>query len=155
MDLCGIDRLSLRAASRFAVVVQLVHHAKKERLGLTVGADGDPPSLPSVVGVWPAADFLEREAYDMYGIVFDGHPNLTRILLPEEWEGHPLRKDYGVGKVPVEFVAQPFLQVEAPGQAPTSEEADREVDDLGQPARRQRAGAAGEKSSEPQTEANQ
>lgn len=134
-DLCGIDAIGLErgAQGRFEVVVQFLHHARKERTSVRVKAEGDPPTLPSVVELWPSVDFMEREAFDMFGIVFDGHPNLTRILMPEEWEGHPLRKDYGVGKVPVEFVAQPFLQVEGPGQAPNPREAGIEVDRLGQP----------------------
>ena len=70
---------------------------------MVVGVDGEPPAVPSVTGIWPGANWFEREAYDMFGIVFEGHPNLTRILMPDEWEGHPLRKDYSVGKVPVEY----------------------------------------------------
>jgi NADH:ubiquinone oxidoreductase subunit C len=96
--------------------------------------------VPSVTEVWPTAAFMEREAYDLFGIVFDGHPRLARILMPDDWEGHPLRKDYGVGKVPVEFVPQPLLQVQAPGQSPRPAEAGVDADRLGQggePARRE------------------
>jgi NADH:ubiquinone oxidoreductase subunit C len=100
---------------------------------LHVAAEGEPPTIPSVVERWPGADFMEREAFDMFGIVFDGHPNLTRILMPDEWEGHPLRKDYGVGKVPVEFTPQPFLQIDTPGQAPDGGESGVDLDRLGQP----------------------
>ena len=63
--------------------------------------DGD--SLDSVVAVWPAADWLEREQYDLMGIRFDGHPNLARLLMEDDWEGHPLRKDYPIGGEPVRF----------------------------------------------------
>lgn len=132
VDLCGVDRMGLGEDPRFVVVCQLLNTDRKERQSLHVVADGEPPTLPSVVETWPVADFMEREAYDMFGIIFDGHPNLTRILMPDEWEGYPLRKDYGVGKVPVEFVPQPFLQIDAPGQAPDAIGAGVKVDSLGQ-----------------------
>ncbi len=133
IDLCGLDRLRLAPkAERFEVVVQLLHPQRKERQMLHIAAEGDPPTLPSISDVWPTANFMEREAYDMFGIVFEGHPNLTRILMPEEWEGHPLRKDYGVGKVAVEFIEQPFMQITAPGQAPNVGESGAHVDRLGQ-----------------------
>lgn len=131
-DLCGLDRLHLGAAERFGIVVQLLDRKNKKRQTIHVAAEGEPPKVPSVTSLWPTADFMEREAYDLMGIEFEGHPNLTRILMPEEWEGHPLRKDYGVGKVPVDFVPQPMLQIEGPGQAPSSEGAHRSVDRLGQ-----------------------
>jgi NADH:ubiquinone oxidoreductase subunit C len=146
-DLAGVDRLGYPGSThRFEIAVQLLHHERKERRGLFVAAADDAaPEIPSVVAIWPGADFLEREAYDMYGIVFTGHPNLTRILMPDEWEGHPQRKDYGVGKVPVEFVPQPLLQIDGIGQAPDASEARREVDHLGQagPPLRRLGGAPG------------
>ncbi len=80
---------------QFDVVVNLYSFAKNERLRLkTQAAEGEP--VASLAGVWPTANWLEREAFDMFGIVFQGHPNLTRILLPDEWQGHPLRKDYDI-----------------------------------------------------------
>ena len=80
---------------RFDVVLNLYSFAKNERLRLKVwAADGE--EVPSVVAVWPAANWQEREVFDMFGIIFSGHPNLKRILLPDEWQGYPLRKDYDI-----------------------------------------------------------
>jgi len=80
---------------RFDVVLNLYSFAKNERLRVKARA-GDGEQVPSVAGVWPTANWLEREAFDMFGIIFAGHPNLTRILLPDEWQGYPLRKDYDI-----------------------------------------------------------
>lgn len=80
---------------RFDVVLNLYSFAKNERLRLKAHAS-ETESVPSVTSVWPTANWLEREAFDMFGIRFEGHPNLKRILLPDEWQGHPLRKDYDI-----------------------------------------------------------
>ncbi len=74
-----------------------------ERLRVAVPVGGAQPEVPSISSVFPGANFYERETFDLFGIEFVGHPDLTRILLPDDWEGHPLRKDYGVGSVPVQF----------------------------------------------------
>jgi NADH:ubiquinone oxidoreductase subunit C len=131
-DLCGLDLIGFGDDPRFEVVCQLLHAATKKRVTVHIGAEGDPPTVPSVAELWPTSNFMEREAFDMFGIHFEGHPNLDRILMPDEWEGHPLRKDYGVGKVAIEFLPQPFLQIDAPGQSPNAEGAGRKVDELGQ-----------------------
>lgn len=78
----------------FEVVYHLYSYGKREPLVIKARCPRTDPSLPSVTGLWKAALFLERETYDLLGIRFDGHPNLQRILLPEPWVGHPLRKDY-------------------------------------------------------------
>ncbi len=80
---------------RFEVVYHLYSFKRNDRLRLKVVA-GEDEKVPSVVGVWPTADWLEREVYDMFGVTYEGHPNLKRILLPDEWVGHPLRKDYDI-----------------------------------------------------------
>ena len=89
---------------RFAVVYHLAHigDGPPERVRLQVLVnDGEP--VPTVVPVWPTADWHEREQFDLMGIVFDGHPNLRRLIMPSDWAGHPLRKDYPIGGEPVQF----------------------------------------------------
>lgn len=81
---------------RFHVAYHLLSHAKKERVRLKVRLTGDDATVESITSVWPAANFQERELFDLFGIRFLGHPNLRRILMPEDWEGHPLRRDYPV-----------------------------------------------------------
>ena len=99
----GLERSPEPKPKRFAVSYHLLRVSDDPaRLRLTAWLD-DGESIASVVPVWPAADWYEREAYDMMGIVFDEHPNLVRILMPEDWEGHPLRKDYPLGGEPVRF----------------------------------------------------
>jgi NADH-quinone oxidoreductase subunit C len=88
---------------RYEVVVGLLSHAGAERLRLRVQVPADDPTCPSLFDVHPGTEALEREAFDMFGIRFEGHPDLTRILMPEEWEGWPLRKDNPVGAIPVQF----------------------------------------------------
>ena len=81
---------------RFEVVYQLVCISRREKLRLKVRLSGKDPVLDSLVPVWPGANWLEREIFDLFGIRFAGHPDLRRILLPDDWEGHPLRRDYPV-----------------------------------------------------------
>ncbi len=120
---------------RDAENVQALNRERRERQTIHIAAEGEPPTVPSVTPLWPTANFMERETFDLMGIVFEGHPNLTRIMMPDGWEGHPLRKDYGVGKVPIDFLPQPLLQIQTPGQSSKSQEALQEVDELGQPAK--------------------
>ncbi|OFW55214.1 MAG: hypothetical protein A2V75_03445 [Actinobacteria bacterium RBG_16_70_17] len=104
IDLCAVDHLS-RPEGRFEVVVNLLSMRLPLRLRIHVAVPEEDPEVPSLSGVFAGANFFEREAYDLFGIRFAGHPDLTRILLPDEWEGHPLRKDTPVGAVPVQFKA--------------------------------------------------
>jgi len=95
-DLTAVDMLRLRATPRFDVVVTLYSIPNRQRLRLKAAVAEDQP-CPSLTGVYRAAGWLERECYDMFGIVFEGHPDLRRMLLAEDWdEGHPLRKDYPI-----------------------------------------------------------
>jgi NADH-quinone oxidoreductase subunit C len=88
---------------RLHVVYHLTSMTYRRRIRLEVSVDVDDAHVPSVVEVYPTADWHEREAWDMFGIVFDGHPALTRILMPDDWDGHPQRKDYPLGGIPVEY----------------------------------------------------
>jgi NADH-quinone oxidoreductase subunit C len=81
---------------RFEVVYHLLSIAKKERVRLKARLDGSSPVIESVTSVWPAANYYEREVFDLFGVRFTGHPHLERIMMPDNWEGHPLRKDYPV-----------------------------------------------------------
>lgn len=110
VDLTAVDYLlhggrsvpSDVVAQRFEVVVNLLSISKRERVRVRLQvAEGE--SVPSLFDIHPSTEAMEREVFDMFGIVFDGHPDLTRILMPEDWDGHPLRKDYSQGRIPVQF----------------------------------------------------
>ncbi len=92
---------------RFEVVVNLVRMEPVGRIRVRVPVPEAEPVLPSLFDLWPGTEAMEREAYDLFGIRFDGHPDLTRILMPEDWIGHPLRKDYDTGRIPVQFKGAP------------------------------------------------
>ena len=110
-DLCAVDYLTHPgrvlpdgfAAERFEVVVNLLDIEHRRRLRVRVQIPVDDATCPTLFDVHPGTEAMEREAFDMFGIVFSDHPDLTRILMPEDWEGHPLRKDYAVGVIPVQF----------------------------------------------------
>lgn len=111
IDLCGIDYLEFMDRAlpaevepqRFEVVVNLLDMAHRRRTRLRVQVPEADPTVASLFEIYPGTEAMEREAYDMFGILFADHPDLTRILMPEDWEGHPLRKDYEVGRIPVQF----------------------------------------------------
>src|SRR5579871_1503147 len=92
-DLTAVDWP--KREKRFEVILNMYSMEKNERLRLKVHASADE-RVPSVQGIWSTANWMEREVYDMFGVVFEGHPDLKRILLPDEWQGHPLRKDYDI-----------------------------------------------------------
>ncbi len=92
---------------RFEIVLNLISLERRERLRLRVQiADGEE-SLPTAFDLYPGTEAMEREVFDMFGIHFEGHPDPSRILMPEDWEGHPLRKDFSVGRIPVQFKGAP------------------------------------------------
>jgi NADH-quinone oxidoreductase subunit C len=94
VDIVGVDMMP--RVPRFDINYSLVATSIPARLRVKVRVDGEAPRLQSVVGIWPAAGFLEREVWDLLGVTFDGHPDLRRLLTPDDWTGHPLRKDYPV-----------------------------------------------------------
>lgn len=114
-DLCAVDYLTHAGRSlpegvapeRFEVVVSLLSMEGRERIRVRAQVPEEDPSIDSLFRLFPGSEAMEREAYDMFGIRFRGHPDMTRILMPEDWEGHPLRKDYSPGRIPVQFKAVP------------------------------------------------
>jgi len=115
VDLCGVDYLEHMGravvdgvtAERFELVINLINHQRGERTRLRVQVPESDPTIPSLFDVFPGTEAQEREAYDMYGFNFENHPDHTRILMPDGWHGHPLRKDFAVGTVPVQFKGAP------------------------------------------------
>jgi len=115
LDLFGVDYLAYpgRAVApginpeRFELVVTLMNHTTASRTRLRVQVPESEPVVPTLFDVYPGTEAAERETWDMFGISFDGHPDMTRILMPDGWEGHPLRKDFGLGAVPVQFKGAP------------------------------------------------
>ena len=103
--------------ARYEVVYQLRDMESREMIRVRAFVDGDPPHIDSVHDLFPPAGWDERETYDLFGIVFDGHPELTRILMPDDWVGHPLRRDYPVGGEPVEFSEEHEMWQTAPEKA--------------------------------------
>ena len=114
-DLCAVDYLTHPGRTlpagvqpeRFEVVVNLLSMSKRQRVRIRVQVPEHDCAVDSLFSVYPGTEALEREAFDLFGVIFTDHPDLTRILMPEEWEGHPLRKDYGIGRVPVQFKEAP------------------------------------------------
>ena len=110
-DLCGVDYLVFPQRSlpegvvpeRFEVVANLIDLDRRRRLRVRLQVPAVDPVAPSLFDLWPGTEAMERETYDMFGIRFDNHPDLTRILMPEEWIGHPLRKDDDEARIPVQF----------------------------------------------------
>ncbi len=89
--------------ARFEIVVNLLSHRLHHRIRIRVQVPDDDPNLESLYELYPGVEAMEREVFDLMGIVFSNHPDLTRVLMPEDWEGHPLRKDYSQGRIPVQF----------------------------------------------------
>jgi NADH-quinone oxidoreductase subunit C len=100
-SLSGVDYLG--SVRRLHAVYHLMSMTYRRRIRIEVAASVEDPHVPSVTSLYPGADWHERETYDMYGIVFDGHPGLTRILMPDDWDGFPQRKDYPLGGIPVQY----------------------------------------------------
>jgi NADH-quinone oxidoreductase subunit C len=115
VDLTGVDYLlhldrPLPAgvvAERFEVAVNLISTEMRRRIRVRVQIPEDDLTIRSIYPLHPTVEAMERETYDMFGIVFEGHPDLSRILMPDDWEGHPLRKDFGIGRIPVQFKGAP------------------------------------------------
>jgi NADH:ubiquinone oxidoreductase subunit C len=94
-------------AERFEVVVNFLSHTRNRRIRIVAEVPLADPTVPSLTPVYPGANFPERESFDLFGVTFEGHPDMTRILMPDDWVGHPLRKDDAAARVPVTFKGDP------------------------------------------------
>ena len=106
IDLTAVDWYR-KKEPRFEVIVNLLSVSKNSRLIINVNVPDEDLKIPSICEIYPGANFYEREVFDMFGIEFENHPELTRILMPDDWTGNPLRKDYGSGRIPVQFKNAP------------------------------------------------
>ena len=106
IDLTAVDWYR-KKEPRFEVIVNLLSVSKNSRLIINVAVPDEDLKIPSICEIYPGANFYEREVFDMFGIEFENHPELTRILMPDDWTGNPLRKDYGSGRIPVQFKNAP------------------------------------------------
>ena len=107
-DLTAVDWFR-KKEPRFEVVINLLSLSKNLRKTIKVQVPDENLTIPSITDIYPGANFYEREVFDMFGIIFENHPQLTRILMPDDWIGHPLRKDYGSGRIPVQFKNAPSV----------------------------------------------
>ena len=108
MDLTAVDWFR-KKEPRFEVVINLLSLTKNLRKTIKVQVPDENLTIPSITDIYPGANFYEREVFDICGIVFENHPELTRILMPDDWIGQPLRKDYGSGRIPVQFKNAPSV----------------------------------------------
>ena len=106
IDLTAVDWYR-KKEPRFEVIVNLLSVSKNSRLIMNVPVPDEDLTIPSICEIYPGANFYEREVFDMFGIKFENHPELTRILMPDDRTGNPLRKDYGSGRIPVQFKNAP------------------------------------------------
>ena len=106
VDLTAVDWFR-KKEPRFEIIVNLLSLSKNLRKTIKVQVQDDTLTIPSITDIYPGANFYEREVFDMFGIEFEKHPELTRILMPDDWTGNPLRKDYGSGRIPVQFKNAP------------------------------------------------
>ena len=102
VDLTSVDWFR-KKEPRFEIIVNLLSLSKNLRKTIKLQVPDDTLTVPSITDIYPGANFYEREVFDMFGVIFENHPELTRILMPDDWIRHPLRKDYGYGRIPVQF----------------------------------------------------
>jgi NADH-quinone oxidoreductase subunit C len=115
VDVCAVDQLVAPSravppgvtAERFEVVANFLSHVRNRRMRVIAQLPADDPTIASITDLYPGVNFAERETYDLFGVEFTGHPDLTRILMPDDWLGHPLRKDDAPARVPVTFKGDP------------------------------------------------